>query len=396
MLKYSSSFRMGKKQHQSDKLYLTASEWKNSFGGKKTTHECQKDQADFRRLPFNCCSLSFQPAKHPYSTLTGNVFDLENIVPFLKKHNNMNPVTGETIDPKTLFKLNLFTNAKEQYHCPITYKIFNDHTHIVAISKTGNVFSNDCVEELNVKAGFYKDLLTDEPFTKKDIITIQDPTNLSKFNMNNFHYIKENLKWAKDDSMDKEKPDYYLKSISSEAQETLAELKKTYVAPTTSQASSNYISKMPKADSVNAAGYSTGRVAASFTSTVMDICTEQEAAIIDEDVIRWGRVAKQGKKGYACLVTNLGRLNIELFCDQVPRTCENFLKLCENKYYKDTIFHRSIRNFMVKKIKGLCLSRMFFLASSHKKKNENQKNVSPHRNHGFHYFFCESVLSHTL
>jgi peptidyl-prolyl cis-trans isomerase-like protein 2 len=238
-----------------------------------------------------------------------------------------------------------------------------------------------------VKAGFYKDLLTDEPFTKKDIITIQDPTNLSKFNMNNFHYIKENLKWAKDDSMDKEKPDYYLKSISSEAQETLAELKKTYVAPTTSQASSNYISKMPKADSVNAAGYSTGRVAASFTSTVMDICTEQEAAIIDEDVIRWGRVAKQGKKGYACLVTNLGRLNIELFCDQVPRTCENFLKLCENKYYKDTIFHRSIRNFMVKKIKGLCLSHMFFLASSHKKKNENQKNVSPHRNHFVNQFF---------
>lgn len=85
---YFIKFRMGKKQHQSDKLYLTASEWKNSFGGKKTTKECLKDQADFRRLPFNCCSLSFQPSTHPYSTLTGNVFDLENIVPFLKKHNS--------------------------------------------------------------------------------------------------------------------------------------------------------------------------------------------------------------------------------------------------------------------------------------------------------------------
>lgn len=147
---------------------------------------------------------------------------------------DMNPVTGEIIDPKSLFKLNLHQNSKEQYHCPITYKIFNDHTHIVAISKTGNVFSNDCIEELNIKAGFYKDLLTDEPFTKKDIITIQDPQNLAKFNMNNFHFLKQNMKWKKDDSMDKDKADYYLKSINTEAQDTLAELKKTYVGNCTS------------------------------------------------------------------------------------------------------------------------------------------------------------------
>ncbi len=130
---------------------------------------------------------------------------------------------------------------------------------------------------------------------------------------------------------------------------TLDELSKSYVAPSTSTSSSNYLlsSKAPKADSVNAAPYSTGRVAASFTSTVMEICTSQEPAIIDEDEIRWSRVAKAGKKGYACLVTNLGRLNIELFCDQVPRVCENFLKLCSTKYFKDTLFHRSIKNFMV-------------------------------------------------
>lgn len=339
---------MGKKQHQSDKLYITASEWKNSFGGKKTSKECAKDTADFRRLPFNCCSLSFQPAKHPYSSLEGHVFDLENIVPFLKKYGK-NPITGDPLDAKSLFKLNIFTNSKEGYHCPITYKIFNEHTHIVAIAKTGNVFSYDCVEELNIKAGFFKDLLTDEPFTKKDIVTIQDPSNLTKFNMNNFFYIKEKMKWEKDDSADKNKPEYYLKSVNAEAQSAMDELKKTYVAPSTSQSSSNYLlsSKAKKADVVNAAGYSTGRVAASFTSTVMEICTVQEPDIIDENIIRWERVIKQGKKGYVCLVTNFGRLNIELFCDQVPRTCENFMKLCANKYYKDTPFHRSIKNFMI-------------------------------------------------
>lgn len=32
---------------------------------------------------------------------------------------------------------------------------------------------------------------------------------------------------------------------------------------------------------------------------------------------------------------------------QTPRTCENFIKLCKKQYYDGTIFHRSIRNFVV-------------------------------------------------
>lgn len=49
-------------------------------------------------------------------------------------------------------------------------------------------------------------------------------------------------------------------------------------------------------------------------------------------------------------MTNFGPLNIELHCEMVPKTCENFLKHCKNGYYNGTKFHRSIRNFMVFKI----------------------------------------------
>ena len=35
------------------------------------------------------------------------------------------------------------------------------------------------IEELNIKQKFWKDLLTDQPFTRKDIIHLQDPLNLT-------------------------------------------------------------------------------------------------------------------------------------------------------------------------------------------------------------------------
>ena len=53
------------------------------------------------------------------------------------------------------------------------------------------------------------------------------------------------------------------------------------------------------------------------------------------------------KKGYIRIVTNKGPLNLELHCDAVPKTCENFVKLAQKGYYNGTIFHRSIKNFMI-------------------------------------------------
>ena len=40
-----------------------------------------------------------------------------------------------------LIKLNFSKNADGKFHCPITFKVFNQNTHIVAIKTTGNVYA---------------------------------------------------------------------------------------------------------------------------------------------------------------------------------------------------------------------------------------------------------------
>ena len=153
---------MGKKQHQKDKLYLTTTEWKSEFGGYKGVKQ-SGEESKFRRLPFYCCSLSFQPVENPLCTKEGVIFDIMNIVPFLKKY-GISPVTGEKMSAKDLIRLNFHKNADGKYHCPITYQVFTPHTRIVAVRPTGNVYSKEAVDRLNLKTSHLRDLITDEPF----------------------------------------------------------------------------------------------------------------------------------------------------------------------------------------------------------------------------------------
>lgn len=168
--------------------YLTATEWANEWGGKKKS----VSTAEFKRLPFFCCSLSMQPFENPYCTADGVVFDLLNIMPFLKQF-GMNPVTGEKMTAKDLVKLNFHKNKDNKFHCPVTFKIFNENSHIVAIRPTGNVFLMEAIDKLNIKPSNWRDLLTDELFIRKDIITIQDPSDLTKFNFSMFYHVKKGM-----------------------------------------------------------------------------------------------------------------------------------------------------------------------------------------------------------
>uniref|UniRef100_A0A1A8GZN5 RING-type E3 ubiquitin-protein ligase PPIL2 n=1 Tax=Nothobranchius korthausae TaxID=1143690 RepID=A0A1A8GZN5_9TELE len=330
---------MGKRQHQKDKMYITCTEYTNFYGGKRA----EIPRANFKRLPFDHCSLSLQPFEYPVCTEDGVVFDLLSIVPWIKKYGT-NPISGEKLEAKSLIKLKIAKNNDGKYHCPVLYNVFTNNSHIVANKVTGNVFSYEAVEQLNIKTKSFKDLLTDEPFTRKDIITLQDPTNLDKFNVSNFFHVKNNLKMSDaDEEKARQDPAYHLKTTNLETRETLAELYKDYKGDQL-LASTMKEPEAKKTDKINAAHYSTGRVSASFTSTAMTPATTHEADAIADDTVRYQYVKK---KGYVRLHTNVGDLNLELHCDKVPKAGENFIRLSKKGYYDGTIFHRSIRNFMI-------------------------------------------------
>lgn len=40
------------------------------------------------------------------------------------------------------------------------------------------------------------------------------------------------------------------------------------------------------------------------------------------------------------LHTDVGDLKFELFCEDAPKACENFLALCASDYYNGCVFHR--------------------------------------------------------
>jgi peptidyl-prolyl cis-trans isomerase-like 2 len=308
----------------------------------------QVSQNDFKRLPFSCCAISLIPFEHPVCTPDGTIFDILNIVPFIKKH-GINPVNGEPLDQKALTTLHFHKNNEGEYQCPVTFKTFTDNTHIVAIKTSGNVYSFEAVDRLNIKNKNWKDLLTDEKFARKDIITLQDPHQIHKRNINSFHYVQQNIEveeeQVKQDKLsvrqrinDRASTSRILQEmdeVEKVKQEKAKAEKKVSITP-------SFIEKTQKTH--NQAHFSNGLAAASLTSMHFTPSTQnQSAAISNEEYL----IKNVREKGYIQVKTNLGDLNVELYCQDAPKTCYNFIKLCEKGAYDNTSFHRSIRGFMI-------------------------------------------------
>ncbi len=58
-------------------------------------------------------------------------------------------------------------------------------------------------------------------------------------------------------------------------------------------------------------------------------------------------ILKPQQKYLATVVTNKGQFSIELFADQAPQTVNNFIFLSQEGYYKNILFHRVIKDFMI-------------------------------------------------
>lgn len=159
-------------------MYITSTEWANEFGGKKQ----KRNNGEFKRLPFDCCALTFHPFEHPVASPSGVCYELLNIIPYLKKYGT-DPTTGEKLTPKGLTRLHFSKNGDGKYHCPVTFKVFNENTRITAIGTTGNVYAFDAIDSLCIKVKNWKDLLDDTPFARKDLVHIQDPTDVEKHNL---------------------------------------------------------------------------------------------------------------------------------------------------------------------------------------------------------------------
>lgn len=255
----------------------------------------ENEHIKFKRLPFDFCCLSHVPFENPYADKDGNLFELEAIVNFIKQFKK-NPITGNPIDPKTLIKLNFAKNTNDdseeinRFQCPALFRPFTKNSHIVFIATTGNVFCFEAIEQLNIKTKNWKDLLTDEPFTRKDIITIQDPGNIAKFDISQFFFIKNKLRVeTEEEKAEKKDPTGRIQKMSVETKEILKELEETYKEKAKEEVEQR---KVP--DKFNAAHYSTGKVSASFTSTSIAPSVLNEQDIVEEDLVRYERVKKKG------------------------------------------------------------------------------------------------------
>ncbi|KAK0537536.1 cyclophilin peptidyl-prolyl cis-trans isomerase Cyp8 [Tilletia horrida] len=391
-------------------LYVRASEHQagasgaSAGAGAASAVEAAHGSAKFQQLPFNCCAISLQPWEHPVCARgekTGadgkeglaTIFDLANVLPFIKKFGGVNPATGGKLSAEDLIPLH-FTEREAasssagggfgevEYVDPVSFKLFNEHTHLVAIKPTGNVYAWETVERLNLKAKHLRDLLTDEPFTRADIIHLQDPANIQGRDVSSLHHVRAGMVLTEKDRGIERVSEVNLGATSSSAAKLLETIRAKTQKPAPAGAAtsaSKLIASAPaaaqsaEADSgdasasaststakqpYNVSHVSTNRVAAAFTSSGLTPTTQTERRMYDEDELMFDQVAKgvglgseqKGKggiKAYVRLTTNFGPLNLELHVDKAPKTCYNFLTHVRDGYYNDTIFHRNIPGFMI-------------------------------------------------
>ena len=281
-------------------------------------------------------------------------------MPWIEK-NSTNPVDGKPLKISELVKLNFTKNAEGEYVDPVTFKVFTVNTHLVAIKSSGNVFSWDTVDQLNIKAKNWHDLVSNDEFTRKDIITLQDPQNVEAKNLGSFKHLRDGAIKVSDGSTtertEESAADKYDKIQKAKEAVAKARAERSQASDgKSSTGSSKAVAKSGSIDGIlrtaspkqayNAARHTTGKAAASFTSTGFTPHTATELArLSDEEYMLQTKRVKN--VGYARLSTNHGDIDVELYPEYAPKAVWNFIRLAQKGSYNGLIFHRNIRNFMI-------------------------------------------------
>ncbi|KAG7532068.1 hypothetical protein FFLO_03876 [Filobasidium floriforme] len=356
---------MGKHKH--NRLYVTHDEHAAGLSSGSVGKQAPTGTGGFQRLPFDCCALSLQPFKNPVAAIgEGNradVFDLLNIVPYIRKYGT-NPATGTPLTTNELVKLNFFKNAEGSYHDPITYKPLSQHTHIVFLKTTGNVYDMSSLHMLAIKTKTFRDLIDESPFTKSDVVTIQDPENLGARDLSSYDYVKSDKRVEETDRASDPLRGINVDAAGGAGKVLRMVAQKSKAAEDLAKATSSEANKTPEEGLVairpkaqkayNASNFTNGQASASFTSTSLAPAAKNETAMFDEEEYMFDEMSKVTKekeriqyKGYATIRTNLGNLNVELHGDRAPKTVYNWIKLAQQGKYDDVVFHRLIPGFMI-------------------------------------------------
>ncbi|KAI4282412.1 MAG: hypothetical protein L6R35_005419, partial [Caloplaca aegaea] len=367
---------------------ITHSEWASedaysASAGSGVSKSNSTSNAPFKRLPFNFCAVSLQPFNHPVCSPEGTIFDITHILPWLKKHGT-NPVTAAPLKPADLIELHFAKNEDGEMVDPVTFKVFTDNTHLVALKNTGNVFAYDTIDRLNIKAKNWRDLVSEEEFSRKDIITLQDPQNVESRNLSAFKYLQEGADTAAPEQQrerndpsrnvntsalgngasllkpnaKKQAPDINPDALASNKDSisrTLSAISssKPQRKPFLSSTPTTATNPTPSSTQAHAL-HTTGRAAASLTSTGLTPHTTADLATLSQEtyLLHPRRVRAPG---YVLLTLTIPSpsstvqrsLTLELAPEFAPQACYNFLSLARSGYYNATTFHRNIPSFMI-------------------------------------------------
>lgn len=326
------------------------------------------------------------------------LFDNAALMEFVLK-NQRDPVTGRPLKSSQIIRLHMDQDGEGRWQCPILTKPFADHTKIVAVldrsgkkSSTATeafVYSYEAYHELNVKPKNWHNLTTGHKFhPKKDVLLLNDPANSelqSKRDINKFWHIQHNRSKPASGASTASKPGTDIqKSVTATRIMEQIEKERKQKAQDEKEATKKDKANQQKqplslyqkvkqrdyrvlAKDVTGVQYTAGAASRSLTSTSMDVANQNdEREATEEEIMQFYfrilKTQRKGEKGYVKLAIQFDKdysgigvpptkdfveILVELHCDIVPRTCMNFIGLCQEHQYDGAVFHRIIPSFMM-------------------------------------------------